>query len=134
MQSMKVSKITLDQFANSFQCVDKFQIFNDNIFQAETDDLYQKGEKFPQFSILINFIFFLTNKFQAETDDLYKRCSNFNNVAKEANTTSDKLDAEIRDLSKKVRKSLLQSKEKYNDKDKDQTRPVYDSLLLIDDT
>ena len=44
----------------------------------------------------------LTFKLQAETDDLYQRCSNFTNVAKEANTTSDKLDAEIRDLSKKV--------------------------------
>ena len=33
---------------------------------------------------------------------MYQRCSNFTNVAKEANTTSDKLDAEIRDLSKKV--------------------------------
>jgi len=41
---------------------------------------------------------------KAETDDLYQRCSNFTNVAKEANTTCDKLDAEIRDLSKKVQK------------------------------
>jgi len=41
---------------------------------------------------------------KAETDDLYQRCANFDNVAKEANATSDRMDAEIRDLSKKVQK------------------------------
>ena len=44
---------------------------------------------------------------QAETDDLYQRCANFDNVAKEANATSDRMDAEIRDLSKKVSRARL---------------------------
>ena len=44
---------------------------------------------------------------QAETDDLYQRCANFDNVAKEANATRDRMDAEIRDLSKKVSRASL---------------------------
>ena len=54
------------------------------------------------------FIFYETQiPLQAETDDLYQRCANFDNVAKEANATSDRMDAEIRDLSKKVSRARL---------------------------
>ena len=60
--------------------------------QAGRDDLYLNEMQIP---------------LQAETDDLYQRCANFDNVAKEANATSDRMDAEIRDLSKKVSRARL---------------------------
>ena len=60
--------------------------------QAEKDDLHFDEIQIP---------------LQAETDDLYQRCANFDNVAKEANATSDRMDAEIRDLSKKVSRASL---------------------------
>ena len=60
--------------------------------QAGRDDLYFYEIQIP---------------LQAETDDLYQRCANFDNVAKEANATSDRMDAEIRDLSKKVSRARL---------------------------
>ena len=63
--------------------------------QAEKDDLHFDEIQIP---------------LQAETDDLYQRCANFDNVAKEANATSDRMDAEIRDLSKKVGRASLSLK------------------------
>ena len=62
---------------------------------AEKDDFYLYRIQIP---------------LQAETDDLYQRCANFDNVAKEANATSDRMDAEIRDLSKKVSRASLSVK------------------------
>ncbi len=41
---------------------------------------------------------------QAETDDLYKKINEYEMAAKEANAVSDKYDADIRDMSKKVQK------------------------------
>ena len=41
---------------------------------------------------------------QAETDDLYKKINEYETAAKEANGISDKYDAEIRDMGKKVAK------------------------------
>lgn len=41
---------------------------------------------------------------KAETDDLYKKISEYEANAKEANSISDKYDADIRDMSKKVQK------------------------------
>ena len=39
-----------------------------------------------------------------ETDDLYQKCQNYEDAIKDANAVSDKFDADIRDLSKKVQK------------------------------
>merc|ERR1711962_309625 len=41
---------------------------------------------------------------KAETDDLYKKINEYETAAKEANGISDKYDAEIRDMGKKVAK------------------------------
>jgi len=41
---------------------------------------------------------------KAETDDLYKKIADYENSTKEANSTSDKFDADIRDTGKKVQK------------------------------
>ena len=41
---------------------------------------------------------------KAETDDLYKKIAEYEAAAKEANSVSDKFDADIRDMSKKVQK------------------------------
>ena len=45
-----------------------------------------------------------TRYLQAETDDLYKKINEYETAAKEANSVSDKYDADIRDMSKKVQK------------------------------
>ena len=42
--------------------------------------------------------------FKAETDDLYNKISEYESATKEANGVSDKFDADIRDMSKKVQK------------------------------
>ena len=41
---------------------------------------------------------------KVETDDLYKKIQEYENSAKEANGISDKFDADIRDMGKKVAK------------------------------
>merc|ERR1712106_891273 len=41
---------------------------------------------------------------KAETDDLYNKISEYESATKEANGVSDKFDADIRDMSKKVQK------------------------------
>merc|ERR1711922_98240 len=41
---------------------------------------------------------------KAETDDLYKKIAEYERNAKEANSISDKFDADIRDMGKKVQK------------------------------
>lgn len=46
----------------------------------------------------------LTLCIKAETDDLYKKIAEYEAAAKEANSVSDKFDADIRDMSKKVQK------------------------------
>lgn len=46
----------------------------------------------------------LTNKFQGETDELYKKIAEFEDATKESNGISDKYDADIRDMGKKVQK------------------------------
>jgi hypothetical protein len=51
---------------------------------------------------------------QAETDDLYKKINEYETAAKEANSISDKYDADIRDMSKKVQKlEVSRSYEEY---------------------
>lgn len=42
--------------------------------------------------------------FQAETDDLYRKIHEYENSTKDSNKVSDKFDADIRDMSKKVQK------------------------------
>merc|ERR1712189_156236 len=41
---------------------------------------------------------------KAETDDLYKKINEYETTTKEANSVSDKLDCDLRDLGKKVQK------------------------------
>jgi len=41
---------------------------------------------------------------KVETDDLYAKIAEFEKATKEANTISDKYDADIRDTGKKVQK------------------------------
>merc|ERR1712168_1039390 len=41
---------------------------------------------------------------KAETDDLYRKISEYEKAAKDSNSISDKFDADIRDMSKKVQK------------------------------
>merc|ERR1712142_796663 len=67
---------------------------------------------------------------KAETDDLYKKINEYETAAKEANGISDKYDAEIRDMGKKVAKlecsmeetleKLQTSSAKMEDKDKEE--------------
>ena len=76
--------------------------------QAGRDDLYLNEIHIPLQAEKDDFYLYrIQIPLQAETDDLYQRCANFDNVAKEANATSDRMDAEIRDLSKKVSRARL---------------------------
>ncbi len=55
---------------------------------------------------------------QAETDDLYKKINEYEMAAKEANAVSDKYDADIRDMSKKVQKLEVTLNGFYHENDK----------------
>jgi len=48
---------------------------------------------------------------KAETDDMYRKINEYETATKEANAVSDKLDADIRDLGKKVQKYEVKMEE-----------------------
>merc|ERR1711915_412515 len=84
---------------------------------------------------------------KAETDDLYKKINEYENSCKEANTISDKFDADIRDMSKKVQKlecameetleklqtsssKMEEAEKEYKDKEEDVNAQARRVLLL----
>merc|ERR1712234_61672 len=70
---------------------------------------------------------------KAETDDLYKKINEYENSCKEANTISDKFDADIRDMSKKVQKlecAMEETEKEYKDKEEDVNAQARRVLLL----
>merc|ERR1711962_748502 len=66
---------------------------------------------------------------KAETDDLYKKINEYETAAKEANGISDKYDAEIRDMGKKVAK-MEEAEKEYKDKEEDVNAQARRVLLL----
>merc|ERR1711929_19119 len=84
---------------------------------------------------------------KAETDDLYKKINEYETAAKEANGISDKYDAEIRDMGKKVAKlecsmeetleklqtssaKMEEAEKEYKDKEEDVNAQARRVLLL----
>merc|ERR1711915_885562 len=70
---------------------------------------------------------------KAETDDLYKKSNEYETTTKEANSVSDKLDCDLRDLGKKVQKfetKMEEAEKDFKDKDDDVNAQSRRALLL----
>ena len=78
-----------------------FEIFVNFKDQSVFSSHFRKQRTMHRHSLLyIRFV----NIFQAETDDMYKKIGEYEAQTKEYNNISDKLDADLRDVGKKVQK------------------------------